>query len=207
MNKVYLFIIGVLVVFVLLQNKGCINTATGNLKSDTTVVHDTAWTVHDSLIYAKPKPAIIIHDTVPTPPEMLPDTNYAALRVQYDDLLRKYLALAIYKDTVRLDTYGYVAIVDTVNMNSIKGRMYHPNYKIPTVTKTVTITNEAPPKTQLYVGGGVSTTQTLGLHSAEAGLILKTKADKIYGLKAETDIQGNISYGFQTYWKIGKKNK
>jgi hypothetical protein len=71
----------------------------------------------------------------------------------------------------------------------------------------VTITNQAPAKTQLYVGGGIGTTQTLGINSAEAGLILKTKSDKIYGLKAGSDINGNISYGFQTYWKIGKKNK
>jgi hypothetical protein len=108
---------------------------------------------------------------------------------------------------VKLDTLGYVSVTDSVRENKIIGRSWQYNYKIPFVTKTVTVTNYAKPKTQLYVGGGVNTTQTLGLHSAEAGIILKTKKDKIYGLKAGSDINGNISYGFQTYWKIGKKNK
>jgi hypothetical protein len=208
MNKIYFFIIGVLVVFVLLQNKGCVG---GGVRSgsDTLVVHDTTWSVRDSLIFSKPKPAKIIHDSlfIEGKTEYLADTNYAALKVQFDDLVRKYTALAIYVDSVKLDTLGYVTVTDTIQENGIKGRSWKYNYKIPFVTKTVTITNQAPAKTQLYVGGGVNTTQTLGLHSAEAGVILKTKSDKIYGLKAGSDINGNISYGFQTYWKIGKKNK
>jgi hypothetical protein len=39
MNKVYLFIIGVLVVFVLLQNKGCVGGGE-RPTSDTLIVHD-----------------------------------------------------------------------------------------------------------------------------------------------------------------------
>lgn len=208
MNKVYLFIIGVLVVFVLLQNKGCVGGGDRST-SDTTVVHDTTWFKKDSLIYSKPLPAEIIYDTLFTKgkTEYLADTNYAALKVQFDNLVKMYTALAIYVDSVKLDTLGYVTVTDSVRENRLMGRSWKYNYKIPFVTKTVTITNQAPSKTQLYVGGGINTTQTLGLHSAEAGLILKTKSDKIYGLKAGSDINGNISYGFQTYWKIGKKNK
>lgn len=208
MNKVYLFIIGVLVVFVLLQNKGCVGGGDRST-SDTLIVHDTTWSVHDSLIYSKPLPAQIIHDSlfIEGKTEYLADTNYAALKVQFDNLVKMYTALAIYVDSVKLDTLGYVSVTDSVRENKLIGRAWKYNYKVPFVTKTVTITNQAPSKTQLYVGGGVNTTQTLGLHSAEAGLILKTKKDKIYGLKAGSDINGNISYGFQTYWKIGKKTK
>jgi hypothetical protein len=208
MNKVYFFIIGVLVIFVLLQNRGCV-TGSDRPLSDTLIVHDTTWSVKDSLIFAKPLPAKIIYDSlfIEGKTEYLADTNYTALKIQFDDLVRKYTALAIYVDSVKLDTLGYVTVTDTIQENGIKGRSWKYNYKIPFVTKTVTVTNYPKPKTQLYVGGGVNTTQTLGLHSAEAGLILKTKTDKIYGLKAGSDVNGNISYGFQTYWKIGKKNK
>ena len=208
MNKIYIFIIGVLVVFVLLQNKGCVGGGS-HQTSDTLVVHDTTWSVHDSLIYSKPLPAKIIHDSlfIAGKTEYLADTNYAALKIQFDNLVKMYTALAIYVDSVKLDTLGYVMVTDSIRENKILGRAWKYNYKIPFVTKTVTITNQAPAKTQLYVGGGINTTQTLGIHSAEAGLILKTKSDKIYGLKAGSDINGNISYGFQTYWKIGEKNK
>jgi hypothetical protein len=208
MNKIYIFIIGVLVVFVLLQNKGCVGGAE-HQKSDTLVVHDTTWSVHDSIIYSKPLPAKVIHDSlfIEGKTEYLADTNYAALKIQFDNLVKMYTALAIYVDSVRLDTLGYVMVTDSVRENKLIGRSWKYDYKIPFVTKTVTVTNYAKPKTQLYVGGGISTSQTLGIQAAEAGVILKTKKDKIYGLKAGSDINGNISYGFQTYWKLGKKTK
>ena len=208
MNKVYMFIIGVLIVFVLLQNKGCVG---GGEKptSDTLTVHDTTWVTKDSLIFAKPLPAKIIYDSLylEGKTEYLADTNYTTLKMQFDDLVKRYTALVIYVDSVKLDTIGYVVVTDSIRENKITGRTWKYNYTIPYVTTTTTITNTKGSKAQLYVGGGVNTTQTLGLNSAEAGLILKTKSDKIYGLKAGSDINGNISYGFQTYWKIGKKNK
>ena len=208
MNKIYLFIIGVLVVFVLLQNKGCINGGS-HQKSDTLVVHDTTWSVHDSLVYSKPKPSKIIHDSlfIAGKPQYQADTNYAILKMQFDTLVKNHTALVIYNDSVKLDTLGYVSVKDSLRENKIIGRSWQYNYKIPFVTKTVTITNYAKPKAQLYLGGSINATQDLGLHSADAGLMLKTKSDQIYGLKAGSDIHGNLIYGFQIYWKIGKKNK
>ena len=208
MNKVYMFIIGVLIVFVLLQNRGCVG---GGEKptSDTVIVHDTTWVQKDSLIYAKPLPAKIIYDSLylEGKTEYLADTNYTTLKMQFDNLVKLYTALAVYADSVKLDTIGYVVVTDSIRENRIIGRTWKYDYKIPYVTTTTTITNTKGSKTQLYVGGGINTTQTLGLNYAEAGVILKTKSDKLYGLKAGSDINGNISYGFQTYWKIGKKNK
>ena len=209
MNKIYLFIIGVLVVFVLLQNKGCIGGNGSQQKSDTLVVSDTVWSVKDSLIYSKPKPAKIIYDSVfiEIKPQYQADTNYAILKMQFDTLVKNHTALVIYNDSVKLDTLGYVSVTDSLRENKIIGRSWQYNYKIPYVIKTVTINNYAKPKNQVYIGGGVNTTQTFGLQSADAGLILKTKSDQIYGLKVGSDLNGNLLYGFQVYWKIGKKNK
>ena len=208
MNKIYIFIIGVLVVFVLLQNKGCVG---GGEKptSDTLVVNDTTWVTKDSLIYSKPLPAKIIHDSlfIEGKTEYLADTNYAALKIQFDNLVKSYTALAVYIDSVKLDTLGYVSVTDSVRENKIIGRAWQYNYKIPFVTNTVTITNYAKPKTQVYIGGSLNTTETFGLQSADAGLMLKTKSDKIYGLKVGSDLDGNLVYGFQVYWKIGKNKK
>ena len=208
MNKIYLFIIGVLVVFVLLQNKGCIGGGDRPI-SDTLVVSDTVWSVKDSLIYSKPKPAKIIYDSVfiEGKPQYQADTSYAILKMQFDTLVKNHTALAIYNDSVKLDTLGYVSVTDSVRENKIIGRAWQYNYKIPFVTNTVTITNYAKPKTQVYIGGSLNTTQTLGLQSADAGLMLKTKSDKIYGLKVGSDLDGNLVYGFQVYWKIGKNKK
>lgn len=207
MNKIYLFIIGVLVVFVLLQNKGCVGGNGSQQKSDTLVVSDTVWSVKDSLIYSKPKPGKIIYDSVfiEGKPQYQADTNYAILKMQFDTLVKNHTALVIYNDSVKLDTLGYVSVIDSLRENKIIGRSWQYNYKIPYVTKTVTINNYAKPKNQVYIGGGVNTTQIFGLQSADAGLMLKTKSDQIYGLKVGSDVNGNLLYGFQMYWKIGKK--
>ena len=169
-------------------------------KSDTLIKHDTAWTVHDSLIYSKPKPGKIIHDTIP--PQYLADTNYARLKIQYDSLLREFFALKIYADTVRLDTLGYVSVIDSIQKNGILGRSFHSNYKIPTVTVTKTITHYDPPKAQLYWGGGLDINQSFAPKGAHGGLILKTKKDQLIGFQVGTGIDGGINYGFQSYWKI-----
>lgn len=192
----------VLVLLLIFGNRSCNIPGFEKPKSDTTVVHDTSWSVHDSIVYSKPKPAKIIHDTTQIPPIYLADTNYAKLKEQYDDLLKKYFALATYMDTLRIDTLGYIAIADTIQQNLIKGRSFHSNYKIPTITKTVTINNYAIPKAQVYVGGGIGINKTLGVTGVEVGGILKTKKDQIIGLTVGSTIDGQLNYGMSSYWKI-----
>jgi hypothetical protein len=82
MNKILTIIIVGLILFMATGNgRGC--RGGGAKKSDTTVVHDTAWSLHDTTIYKtltlKGK---TLHDTVVTPPQYIADTNYPALLVQ-----------------------------------------------------------------------------------------------------------------------------
>jgi hypothetical protein len=35
-------------------------------------------------------------------------------------------------------------------------------------------------------------------------LLLKTKSDQIYNVTVGTSVEGQISYGFQTFWKLKK---
>jgi hypothetical protein len=170
----------------------------------TVTVHDTLWKVHDSLIIKKLKIKEVIHDTIQTPPEYIADTSYPKLKAQYDALVVSHLAKNIYADTVKLDTLGYVAIADTIHKNSLKNRSYKYNYKIPTVHTTTTITKYTPPKNQLYIGGGMDGNKTSGLTNVNLGLLFKTKSDKIYGVKVGTNIEGQINYGFQLFWKLKK---
>lgn len=203
----YAIILLVIVGLLVISRLGC-NNGLGFFekpKADTVVVRDTAWTVHDSLIIKKVPIKETIYDIDTLPPQYIPDTNYPALKAQYEELVRWLLSKNIYVDTVRLDTLGYIAIADTVQDNKLKNRGIHYSYKIPTVTEKITITKEAPKKNQLYIGGGVNFNSTLMPQGLEAGLILKTKKDQIYSLSAGSDIDGNVLYGFQSYWKIGKK--
>lgn len=208
LNK-YAIILLVLIGIILLGRLGC-NNGLGFFdkpKADTLIVRDTAWQVHDSLIIKKVPVVETIYDIDTLPPQYIADTNYPRLKAQYDELVKLFLSKNIYADTVKLDTLGYVSIADTVQENKLLNRGVHYSYKIPTITEKITITKQAPKKNQLYVGAGVNTSKALMPQSVEAGLILKTKRDQIYGVKAGSDINGQISYGFQTYWKIGKKDK
>ena len=200
MNKILIFVVMVLLFTVTLQHKGC---NAPQIKADTVTLHDTTWKIHDSLIIKKLKVKEIIHDTLP--PEYIADTNYPKLLAQYNDLLSKYMALVEFKDTIRIDTLGYVAITDTVNQNSLRGRSVRTNYKIPTITNTITIQNYEKPKTQMFLGGGIDGNQTLGITGASAGVLLKNKKDHIYGLNVGTQINGGLTYGIQSYWKIKLK--
>lgn len=202
MNKILVGVIVVLVLFLAIGKGGGCNS--GHKKSDTTIVRDTTWAVHDTTIYKTLK-GKVLHDTVATPPQYIADTNYPKLLAQYNDLLGKYLALVEFRDTIRLDTLGYVAILDTINQNYIKGRSVRTNYKIPTITNTITIQHYEKPKAQLYYGFGLGLNQTLAPVGASGGLILKTKKDQLIGVQVGTGIEGGINYGFSSYWKIKLK--
>lgn len=170
--------------------------------NDTITVHDTTWQIHDSIRIKKvPVPYKVIVE-IASKPEMLPDTNYARLKEQYVALLQLYLNKLVYKDTIKIGEYGYIAVLDTVKENKIAYRRTRDNFNIPIVKETKTITKYAPLVRQLYVGGGVMVNNTIGIIGAEAGLLYKTKKDDIYNIKAGVDINGNVMYGVNYFYKL-----
>jgi DNA-binding Lrp family transcriptional regulator len=170
--------------------------------NDTLVVHDTSWQVHDSIVEKTKVVYKEIRVDVMSKPEMLPDTNYARLKEQYMALLQLYMNKLVYSDTIRVGTYGYIAVLDTINENKLKYRRTRDNYSIPIVKETKTITKYSPPTRNLFVGGGVLVNNALGVRGAEAGLLLKTKKDQLYNIKASVDIDGNVMYGAGYYYKL-----
>jgi DNA-binding Lrp family transcriptional regulator len=170
--------------------------------NDTLVVHDTSWQVHDSIVEKTKVVYKEVRVDVMSKPEMLPDTNYAKLKEQYMALLQLYMNKLIYSDTIRVGTYGYIAVLDTINENKLKYRRTRDNYSIPIVKETKTITKYAPPTRNVFVGAGVLVNNALGIRGAEAGMILKTKKDQLYNIKASVDIDGNVMYGAGYYYKL-----
>jgi DNA-binding Lrp family transcriptional regulator len=170
--------------------------------NDTITVHDTAWQIHDSIRIQKVPVPYKVEVPVESKPEMLPDTNYARLKEQYMALLKLYINKIVYKDSIKVGDYGYIAVLDTVKENKIVYRRTRENFSIPVVKETKTITKYAPPVRQLYVGGGVMVNNTIGIRGAEAGLLYKTKKDAIYNLSANVDINGNVMYGVNYFYKL-----
>ena len=170
--------------------------------NDTISVVDTFWQKHDSIIVKKVPVPYEVEVEVESKPLMLPDTNYARLKEQYMALLKLYINKFVYKDSIKVGDYGYIAVLDTVKENKIVYRRTRDNFNIPVVKETKTITEYAPPVRQLYVGGGVMVNNTIGIRGAEAGLLYKTKSDVIYNLKSSVDINGNVMYGLSYYHKL-----
>jgi hypothetical protein len=127
-------------------------------------------------------------------------------------LLKDYYSKVLYKDVLVLpDSLGTVSITDTISQNKILGRTFNASVKERTIKETMIV--KEPAKTQLYYGlnGGFNKADLVS--SVGAGLILKTKKDKIYqftlGVNNRTTdgTTGSFSpyVGFGTYWKIKVK--
>ena len=168
-----------------------------------TVVRDTTWIVKDSLIVSKPQLiksiSIESHDTIIN--QYLPDTNYAKLVIQYQEVVNTLLAKNIHSDSIRIDSNGYVKITDTVQRNLITGRSSQVNIRYPIVKETITL--PAKKVTQMYVGGVVQAAPAI--NQISVGALLKTRNDFLFGTSLGVNTDGNLQYGVGAYWKLKLK--
>lgn len=162
------------------------------------VEKDTVWVTSANTYVTQPT----VVKTVPGIPgkEFIPDTNYSKLVLQYRNLVEQYIAKNIHQDSIKIDSIGYVKIMDTVSKNLIVGRQTSYSFKYPIITNTITL----PPvtKNQVYYGGGVSVDPMQTSTMLNLGVLLKTKKDNIYNLYGGVSTQGTYQVGVQSYWKI-----
>jgi hypothetical protein len=201
-NNLSNIIVLVLVVVIVLQRCGG-----GGLlppSGEPKIIRDTAWIVKDSVIISKPQVVKSIsvesHDTIIN--HYIPDTNYQKLVIQYQEVVNQLLTKNIHSDSVRIDTNGYVKIIDTVQKNLIVGRSTEVNVKYPVIKETIII--PPTPVNQLYVGGGIGGTKAAPVSQIKAGLLFKNKKDQIYGVSVGLGISGQPVYGIESYWKLKK---
>lgn len=164
------------------------------------IVRDTVWLTHDSVVYSKPKVIRTIQIKSKDSLIYVPDTSYPKLALQYQEIVNQLLAKNIHIDTVRIDTNGYVKIVDTVQKNLIIGRSTHVSVKYPVIKETITLYPK--PVNQLYVGGDVGGSQISLINQVRAGVILKNKKDQIFTASVGLGTNGHPVFGLGSYWKL-----
>jgi hypothetical protein len=131
------------------------------------------------------------------------------VNVDTNAILKDFYSKVLYKDTLHLpDSLGTVSLLDTISQNKILGRTFNANVKQRTIKET-TIVKELP-KTQVFYGftGGFNKADVVS--NVGAGLLIKTKKDKIYQLgigvsnKVTDGTNGSLSpyIGGGVYWKI-----
>ena len=203
--------IALLIVIVVFQQCGGNKKGTGEIvkvdgKKYELIKHeiDTVEVVKTKVVTKKGED--IYHETIVEKEVIIPAVIDTAA------LLKDYYSKVLYKDVLVLpDSLGTVAVTDTISQNKILGRTFNASVKQRTIKET-TIVKE-PARNQVYYGltGGFNKADVVS--SIGAGLILKTKKDKIYQFTLGVDNRivdgttGGISpfIGFGTYWKIKVK--
>ena len=127
-------------------------------------------------------------------------------------ILKDYLAKIVYKDTLTLDGgLGTIALTDTITKNRILGRTWDAKVKERIIKEELIV--KEPAKAQLYYGLNAGFNKEDYVSAIGAGVILKTKKDKLYqlgiGVNNRTTDGTNGAFspyvGFGTYWKIKVK--
>ena len=178
-----------------------------NIPQTPIIVRDTVWVHNDTTVISKPQiiktiPVDVSRDTIIN--HYIPDTNYQKLVLQYQEVVNQLLAKNIMQDSIKIDTNGYVKIVDTVQKNLIIGRSTKIDIKYPIIKETITL--PAPKIRQVYLGGQINGQMGSQLiNGIGAGILLKTKKDQIYGVNTGLNTSGQISYGVQSYFKLKLK--
>ena len=194
-NNILSIAILILAVIIILQR---INSSP-DIVEKPIIVRDTVWQKKDSVIYTSPK----VVQTIPLKiisEKYLPDPNYDKLVLQYQELVKLHLAKNIQKDSVQIDSIGFVKVTDTVQNNIVQNRKWEYNIKYPIIKETII----EPPKkvNQLYIGGGLQGNQYNIINSINGGILYKNKKDQLYGLSIGVNTNGQVVYGLSSYWKI-----
>lgn len=200
LKKISLSEIAVLVLLVIILLQRCSKDSV--IVEKPKIVRDTTWIFKDSTITKQPQ--VIKTITVPVEQwntEYLPDTSSMAVLIkQYNELASKFLALNIHSDSLPIDTIGKVYITDTVTSNVIKNRKVTYNFKIPTITNTITIPE--PKRTQWYVGGSLQGEEGAVITQINANLLIKNKRDQMFGGYVGLNNSGALQIGLSSFWKI-----
>lgn len=189
MNKISYIVIVVLVVIILLM-RSCSNV---DSKDTTYVKTDTIWKQ--------------TRDTITKNVRVL-DVKYINVKepvfTSVDTCNKEYNKQTVYRDTIGIDSIGSITITDTVFQNKLGKRTVLKDYKIPLVTKTVTIIKEQDKRRQLYIGGNLFGDRS-NLQMITPGLLYKDRKDRVYQVNVGVNFDGTLTYGVGAYWKIKLK--
>lgn len=142
------------------------------------------------------------------PSQYNPSADIIKLTQQYNDLVKQFLSIKNYKDSITLkDTagnrVGVVNLDQTVSENTLKSTQSSYQLYFPHTTTTITNTIYPKPRSQVYFGGGVSSSLNSGNLSVDLGLLFKNKKDNVLQLSGGYDLfTGKPLFKIGYYQKI-----
>jgi hypothetical protein len=174
----------------------------GHTKSDTiTYVH---YVYYKDTTRTKPTLVQRIRDTLfESYVEYYPAEGYSELLEQFQTLKQDLLSRNIYKDSIYLDSLGWVKIIDTVQKNTLTGREIVKNIRIP--EKTTFVINDVVVNKREFYGGPSLRLLSPTTFGVGGGILYKDLKNRMYGGNVFWD-GGRFTYGV-SYYTLLKKNK
>jgi len=195
----YKYIVIIILVVIIILMRSCDGTNVVEKETIYTKTDTIYKETHDTI--TKEVQVVKIQYIKPEGTQYTPGENIDTCRARFNYLLKQHSARRTYKDTIALDSLGTITVIDTVWLNKLGKRTYIKDYKIPLVTKTITIIKAQQPKRQLYIGGNLFGDKTT-LQLFVPGLIYKDRKDRIYQANVGVNFDGTLTYGLGAYWKI-----
>lgn len=117
-------------------------------------------------------------------------------------ILKKFYATHVYKDTLHLkDSLGFIAVTDSISKNKLVSRSWNAKVNKTTINNTIYLKELS---NQFYLGGSLGM-QRPGQFLLGGNAILKTKADKVFGLGVGINSQLQPYFQGSMLWKISFK--
>ena len=129
------------------------------------------------------------------------DTIVLKSKIDTLEILKDYYSKYVYKDTLKLDSLGYITIVDTITQNKIFSRNFDSQVLIPTTT----ITNEIYLNRAKFFGGVSLGGNKNQINFLSGDLLYKSKRDNVYGLGLGVNQNFQPIIIGRMYWKISLK--
>ena len=141
------------------------------------------------------------------------ETRYDTLEIEKKSMFRSiklvlylkdYYSKYVYKDTLKLDSLGYITIIDTITQNKIFSRNFDSQVLIPTTT----ITNDIYLNKAKFFGGVSIGGNKSQINFLSGDLLYKSKSDNVYGLGLGVNENLQPIITGRMYWRIRfKKDK
>ncbi len=135
-------------------------------------------------------------------PGFVPRPTYQGLLEQYKTLGGNYFKKNVFETRFNIENYGYVTVKDSISENWLNSSELTSFLTIP--EKTVTVTEKEDPKRQLYIGLILTGDKVDIMNSANVGLLLKDKKDRLFGGQIGITPRG-AQIGISSYMKIRLK--
>ena len=131
------------------------------------------------------------------------DTVFKKYKIDTLAILKDYYSKYVYQDTLKLDSLGYVVIMDTITQNKIFSRRFDSQILIPTTT----ITNDIYLNQSKFFGGVSIGGNKSQINFLSGDLLYKSKKDNVYGLGIGVNQNLEQIITGRLYWRLqfGKK--